>query len=323
GALVAVGAGVIICWLGAFRIRGWWMAVWLGLGMGVLLLVGFPAAAAVGLAGLAGAVVWQVMRRQVNPLWRAYSLANRGPGVVAGGISGGSGGGIGGTGGRVGVAGDEPEVHALVAGDQLAQPVAAHRGAAGGGGGDDFAVVAGAVECGRGAIDRAADARDQHGGFVRARADHVLDDGGGDRGGAAAAGDWRGNVRAELPRVAGAFGGGRRHRDDGLQPAVAEDVAGDGDAQRLLRDRSGPGLGGLGFVPGTGGCTVGWIGWGGAGRLLVRGEAVPCAVGDFGWFPCGDGDEFPAAGTGADDDFFCAGGVCVGVVGERGKQGKQ
>lgn len=77
GALVAVGAGVIICWLGAFRIRGWWMAVWLGLGMGVLLLVGFPAAAAVGLAGLAGALVWQVMSRKFMPLWRAISWPNR------------------------------------------------------------------------------------------------------------------------------------------------------------------------------------------------------------------------------------------------------
>jgi O-antigen ligase len=77
GALVAVAVGLLVCWLGSFRIRGWIIAAGFALCAFSALLFGFHPALAVAVLGAMAALAWQVRSGQFMPAWRAISWQNR------------------------------------------------------------------------------------------------------------------------------------------------------------------------------------------------------------------------------------------------------
>ncbi len=77
GALLAVGIGLLVCWLGSFRIRGWWIAAGLGVCVLAGLMGGVRAAMIVAALALGGALAWQIASGQFIPKWRAIGWPNR------------------------------------------------------------------------------------------------------------------------------------------------------------------------------------------------------------------------------------------------------
>jgi O-antigen ligase len=77
GALVAVAIGLLVCWLGSFRLRGWIIAAGLAACTFSALLLGFRAGASMAIVAVVAALVWQIRSGQFMPAWRAISWPNR------------------------------------------------------------------------------------------------------------------------------------------------------------------------------------------------------------------------------------------------------